>query len=75
MAIAKVYITIRTQIIPSNPAEEDMLVAQGRPTNPIRETTEHLASGFMNEEPLGVSVKLAKDVLEKIFHDAEFVEE
>lgn len=74
MAIAKVIITIRTQIIPSNPAEEDMLVAQGRPTKPIGETTEYLASGFMNEEPAKVAVQLSKDVLEKIFHDAEFVQ-
>jgi hypothetical protein len=77
MSIAKIYITIRTQVLPSNPFEEDELVAQGRPTNPVKEVTRRLASGFMTEAAAENKEALARAVLEAILgpDNGEFVED
>lgn len=76
MSIAKIYITIRTQVLPSGLDEEDELQKQGQPTNPIKEITHRLASGLMGEGDAESKAALARAVLEAIFESAgEFVED
>lgn len=62
MTNTKIYITIRTQKMHDD-------------ERGVVDTHERMASGVLTEEEATNLVKLSKDVLEKIFHDAEFVED